>query len=244
MMRWDLTKRAWAMAKAQFPSVQRLYVDIPDRLEPFGECRVVDLEKPHETIATISYDMRPGRVKLALNNATAEVDSPKLACGSAVAVTVKKAEADIDPVLLSKRYPDKAELAKQVAILMIGHRSGFRQASKLTPGQVSGWLSDKGFDAALFQPVCDELRALGVGLSGFNLRVARDPRPNSKYKIFERVRVRDAASMEYQECGQILDVRGTKNDGYFYTVLVDGSESPLEFAEENLSELMVGRIPE
>lgn len=243
-MRWDMTKRAWAMAKAQFPSVQRLYVDIPDRLEPYGECRVVDLDKPGETIATISYDMRPGRVKLALNNATSEVDSPKMACGASVQLAVKKAEVEIDPELLSKRYPDKAELARQVAVLMIGHRSGIRQASKLTPGQVSGWLRDKGFDEALFQPVCAELKSLGVETAGFNLRVARDPRPNSKYKIFQRVRVKDATSMEYQECGQILDVRGTKNDGYFYTILVDGSESPLEFAEGDISEIEVGRIPE
>jgi hypothetical protein len=60
------------------------------------------------------------------------------------------------------------------------------------------------------------------------------PQQGRKFKDYEKVRVKDSASMEYQEAGQVLDCKGSYGKGYWYLVLVDGSSKPQWFAEEDL----------
>ena len=58
-----------------------------------------------------------------------------------------------------------------------------------------------------------------------------------EFKDYQKVRVKDAASMEYQEVGQIMDCKGSYGKGYWYLVLVDGSSKPQWFAEEDLGHI-------
>jgi hypothetical protein len=63
-----------------------------------------------------------------------------------------------------------------------------------------------------------------------------------KFKDYERVRVMDPLSMEYQEIGQILMSKRTKG-GRAYLILVDGSSKPIWVREDNVAENMAGAAP-
>jgi hypothetical protein len=67
-------------------------------------------------------------------------------------------------------------------------------------------------------------------------------RGQRKFKDYERVRVLDPMSMEYQEIGQILMSKRTKK-GRVYLILVDGSSKPAWFHEDHVAENMAGAEP-
>jgi hypothetical protein len=48
--------------------------------------------------------------------------------------------------------------------------------------------------------------------------------------------------MEFQECGRVLDVRGGPREGFWYAVLVDGSDTPILFPEKSLGRDEAGAV--
>jgi len=56
----------------------------------------------------------------------------------------------------------------------------------------------------------------------------------NKYKKYQRVRINNPLSMEHNEMGVILDIKGDKKKGFMYLVLVDGSSRPMWFDQNSL----------
>lgn len=65
-----------------------------------------------------------------------------------------------------------------------------------------------------------------------------------KYKEYQRVRIKNTSSMEYNEMGVILDISGDKKKGFNYLVLVDGSEKPIWFNQSSLNFNLSGALNE
>ncbi len=245
-MRWELVARAWSLAKSKFPEVKRLYVDIPGRFGATGSCNILDLDSPGKPLGAISYDVRQmdgqPRMILALDGSSDSVGLPKMGVQASVSTSVRTASNKISAELLAKRYPSPQELSAQLACLIVGHKDGIREASAgLTRSSVGEWLRDKGFNQGLLDGVCSAVEGLGVKVDGaFNRRMAR--KVKNHFDQFQRVRVKDELSMEYQECAQVLEVKGSLKDGYWYKVLVDGSEDPKWYPESSLDEIHVGWV--
>jgi hypothetical protein len=246
-MRWELVARAWSLARSKFPEVKRLYVDTPGRFGAVGTCKVLDLDAPGKPLGEISYDVRPidgqPRISLALQDTTDSVTLPKMGVQASVSTSVRTA-GGISADLLTKKYASAAQLAPQLAFLIVGHKDGIKEASKgLSRSDVAQWLRSYSFDVVLLDPVCDSIADLGVRVDGaFNRRLAR--KVKNHFEQFQKVRVVDERSMEFQECAQVMEVKGSLKDGYWYKVLVDGSEEPKWFPEEALDDIHVGWVAE
>lgn len=63
-----------------------------------------------------------------------------------------------------------------------------------------------------------------------------------KYDRYQRVRIVDPTCMEHNEMGVILDIRGDRNKGFQYLILVDGSSKPLWFNQNSLKFNLSGVI--
>lgn len=64
-----------------------------------------------------------------------------------------------------------------------------------------------------------------------------------KFMKRERVRINDDFSMEHKELCTIFEIKGNKENGYFYLVRPDGSETLMWITEQKLSPNMAGHIP-
>jgi len=81
-----------------------------------------------------------------------------------------------------------------------------------------------------------------MGMDGtFNLRLARSGK--RKFKDYERVRILDPRSMQFQELGQVMTSRREK-DQRFYLVLVDGSSKPQWFPDDLVGPNLAGVSPD
>jgi hypothetical protein len=247
-MRWNLVARAWSLARSKYPDVKRLYVDIPGKFGASGSCNILDLDVPGKPLGAITYDVRPlngePRMTLALDAQNETLPLPSIELKASVKTSIRTASNEISAELITKRYPDPEELSTQLAYLIVGHKDGIKEASGgMSRNDVGQWLRSHGFEPSLLDDVCAGIDGLGVRLDGgFNIRQARQVK--NHFEQFQRVRIKDELSMEYQECAQVLEVKGSLKDGYWYKVLVDGSESPKWFPEEALDHIHVGWIAE
>lgn len=200
MNHWDLTKKAWALARKKFPSVESLYVQVPDRFAASGECAVYDLRSPHAPIAMMKYALNYG--------------------GG-------------DKAYVSLSIDDTVGRAKLLPVKSASVAVGSSRVQIGLPSAVLGAVMRKYQGEEL----CQAAALLGIGL-----KTAADKHPQRKFREYDKVRVVDDRSMEYQETGQILECKGTKRDGYWYLLLVDGSSKPVWAPEEALEPIMVGRL--
>ena len=166
MMRWEILKKAYALAKKSFPDAKSLFVDIPPKIGIEGSCTIYDLEKQDAPLGKAEY------------KTCFSAGSPY------VSVTVSGNE-------------DKVEIKKaasaEVTVNPVQHKLG-----QVSPEQ------------------------------------KKKPQQGREFKDYEKVRVKDATSMEYQEAGQVLECKGSYRKGYWYLILVDGSSKPRWFAEDDL----------
>lgn len=99
---------------------------------------------------------------------------------------------------------------------------------------VSGWLESEGLPAEMTEPVCAALGLPSRTVLAYG----------KKFEEYDKVRVNAPLSMEHQECGQVLIVKGSYAEGYWYLVLVDGSSEPTWFPEESLAHIEAGKPEE
>lgn len=245
-MRWEVTKKAWAMAREKFPKIEKLFVDVPERFLAVGQCRVLDLSSPQKPLAIISYDVRPisgqPQVVLSMGGKTESVALPRF---GSVGMDVSTGFAgtpgrtgSLDAWAVMDRYVDPGELAEQVAKLAAWHEGGMGKTA-MTEDSVAKWMKGVGFPHEEAPLVCDELRALGLSVApAFNRRLAKYVKP---FEVYDQVRIKMENSMEHNECGQILERKRDKGKRK-YLVLVDGSSEPEWFFEDAIKPNMVGRI--
>jgi len=103
----------------------------------------------------------------------------------------------------------------------------------------------------------DKSRELSLPrLSSHSYRVRKEPRSpdeiqhgmakaassaRKRFKPYEKCRIVDRRSMEFGELGQVLS-SASREGRRFYLVSVDGSGTPMWFAEESLAPNMVGAV--
>lgn len=232
MNRWEVVKKAWALARKRFPDVERVFVDTPRKFKGSGSCRVYDLSKPEAPIGSMSYAVMhangSAHVSLSLDGESLAVGMPRKAGAEFKVDSIRVAMPNlvsIDGRVVAARYPDESELCEKIALLAEGHVADQRE--------LRSWMAHYEFPTALMPKVASKM---GLPRGGwFNVRVAdNDKHPKAKFDKFEKVRVDDEDSMEHMECGQVLDIRGKFKDGYNYLVLVDGSSKPVWIPESSL----------
>ena len=245
-MRWDIIKKAWKLARDNFPDAKNLFVEIPRRFRARGAIRVYDLAQSQEPIGELSYEGMAvnGQPFMVLTDKDESMTiravrvSQSLRTSSSVRPMGKAAA--VDSLMLKRRYPDGFERGQALALLF----SSQHDNGKVSPSDLGQWLSRHGVESNMFVPMRAGLETLGVRLcedlvDSYNFRLAKKPR---KFQEYDRVRVMHPTSMEYQECGRVLEYKGTPKHGFWYLVLVDGSDRPLWFPEESLEKDAAGEI--
>lgn len=241
-IRWDVIKKAWALAREKFPE-KRVFVEMPRRFKSSGRCLVYDLSSPDEVMASIEYNVSHanGRahVVLSMGGASHEVGLERR---SAVGFKVDSMRVampkliDVDGEAVMAKYPDREELFDKVALLAGGEVTDQRE--------LFSWLASHGFQAKEILAGVARRLALPRGAWPYNnTRVADKEHPKAKFDRYERVRVDDDTSMEHMECGQVLDISGKYKDGYAYLVIVDGSSKPVWIPEASLMAVYAGEEP-
>lgn len=74
------------------------------------------------------------------------------------------------------------------------------------------------------------------------VKVAK-PSLKKRFEKYDRVRIVDVASMDYMECGYVMEM-ATKGEKRYCLVLVDGSSKPLWFDQDLLDPDMAGTTPQ
>lgn len=240
-MRWEIIKKAWAMAKDKFPDAKRLYVDLPDKFRGFGECSVIDLEDPTKPLGKIVYEAKceGGKpvLSMKLDEKTVEASLPRFKSlqvkTASVAGSLKAAA--IDAKAVCAKYPDQDTLSQQVAYLIAGHEYGLvkEAGTDLHEGIVETWIVEQGFPREV-------TAAVQIKLEGMGVKIAK--KKKRQFKNYEKVRVVDPRIIEHNEGAQILDHRRDKKKNDWYQVLVDGSDKPIWLNELQLAKNNVGSV--
>lgn len=247
-MYWDITKKAWELARETFPKVRSLYVAMPSRLSRSGTCKVYDLASKSE-IGEMSYDFVVANgepkavVEMMPRHKEAALSRHRPVSAKISWSTCQPAQTSLFHMLRG-RYGDPFEIGALAARICV---SG-QDIQKTTKDAIREWMASSGFPTTWATPVLAGMESLGIAVHGpddaFNLRMAKN---KDKYDVNEKVRVNNPMSMEYQECGRVLESRGNAKDGTWYLVMVDGSGIPRWFAEEEIGAdeagAIVGPIP-
>lgn len=244
-MRWEITKKAWVLAKERFPKTERLFVELPDKFLGTGECSVFDLDAPERPLGKIAYEAKcvdgQPRISMSLGERTAEASLPKFG-----AMTIKTAHREeilerrqtIDAPTIMEQYKDMAVLGEQIAYLIAGHPNGLVKTEQNTDegmhaGLVETWVVENGFPREAFPHVEVKLAALGFKISR---------KQKKKFMTFEKVRVVDPRLMQYNEGARILGYKRDKDKQNWYQIIVDGSEKPIWLNEMQLAKNEAGII--
>jgi hypothetical protein len=247
-MRWKITKAAWKLAKDQFPSTRRLYVDVPPKFASSGECCVFDLDKPSEKIGTIPYgvvfDGGQAFVVLRSEKQAIRVQSPRLASFELETDCAPQASRpSIVASEIAANYQDQELLGEQVAYLAAWHAEGPpKNGAEIKEAELRSWLKICGFAEEIFKPVKDRLSDLGFSVPSqprFNVAKRKKKR---KFTDYQRVRVMDPRLMDHNEAARILDVHRDKDRNDWYLVIVDGSERPIWLNEKQLEPNEAGAV--
>jgi len=237
-VRWEVTKRAWALAKKEFPET-RVFVDMPKRFKSSGMCLVYDLSAPDQAMASIHYNVKHANgmahVVLSMGGSQQEVGLGRSAAVEFKVDSTRVAMPKltlVDGQAVMAKYPDREELCDKVALLA-GGVSDQRE--------LFSWLASHGFPAKEILAGVSKRMALPRGEWPYNNRRQADKEhPRARFDRYEKVRVDDDTSMEHMECGQVLDIRGKFKDGYAYLVIIDGSSKPVWIPESSLREVHAG----
>jgi len=159
-MRWDIIKKAWSLAAEKYPDVKRLYVALPDQFLGFGECPIIDLDKPEDPVGKIRYEAKceDGQPVMSLSiedmiKTSSMARTPSCNMKTAAVFATLEPKTSIGAKDILAKYPDPKILGEQIAYLIAGHEDGLVKLGKIvyhaqTKGGFAGGLStDIGSDA-------------------------------------------------------------------------------------------------
>lgn len=248
-MKWEILKKAWQLARSKFPKTQRLYVHPPRSFALKGSCQVVDLEKPEEVMASIDYEIgmdgqRPV-IQLSLLGESAKVALASVQENIKVSkksVVIPK-PPEVDYRLMANKYRDPFDLGLKLAML-----AAIKLGETPQEADVESWMKDNLIPVIMRLPIEEGLESLGVRLVTERQFNIREVNAKKMFQENQRVRIVHPTSMELQEVGTIREIKGKPKTGYWYSVLVDGSSSPLWFPESalkaNEAGMVVNPVPE
>ena len=236
-------KAAWSLARKSFPD-KRVFVESLPRVLSRGEAPVRDLETG-ERLGSVAYEDRGGdlRVSIGPEEMILRKDRKEVSIeASSDTYQIRLGANEEDPVRIVSSSSDPVDLGRRLAMLISTSKDS---SEELSDDYVRSWVSRKGFDSSVVALVVDAIKSEAGDRRPFNLKVAKG---KNRFDVNDKVRVIYETSMEYQECGRVLEVKGDNKDGYWYSVLVDGSGDPLWFPESSLdndlSGVIVDPVPE
>lgn len=245
MVRWEITRKAWSLARDKFPKAKNLYVDVPSKIGTQGSCLVYDLDGEDEPLGRLEYRLSHrgarGGPKLDMEVVVASCAGPRGPIVANVRTQRRplKKVPSVDATLMGARYPDPFVLGRQVALLVASGKDAVRE------DEVRSFMSQYGFDENLLFPVRKGLDEMGVRVvepseGRFNLKNAKVQR--QQFEEQQRIRINHPTAPDYQECGRIVGIQGDPRSGYWYYVLVDGSSVPKWFPQDALEPNEAGII--
>ena len=246
-MRWQIIKQAWGLARKKFPDVKRLYVDLPRGFRDAGGVDIVDLEKPDAPIGKIAYRMscHEGRpiLFLEIESEQAAIALPRTASMTLpIKVSITREAPSMFASEMVAAHENDDDLAESVACIAAGHKEGpLNGRRSIGEAALGAWISEKGFPTRIAGKVAEKLQALGIEVEeGFVLSKKR--KKEKEFGNRQRIRIVSPNSMQRGEGGYVLDTKRDKKDVDWYSVIVDGSESPGWFREDEIENNVVGSI--
>ena len=253
-MRWDIVKQAWGMAKQAFPSAGKIYVHIPSRFSAKGSCLVMDLEQD-KSLGNIEYSIIGfgGKPTLVLQLG----EQCKKASLDRVLIDMRTSFGETKPLKLGakdivSKCSDLVAIGKRAAALAIGHESSpLRETETVGRFALRAWMSKEGFPEDAVPYAEDELRSMGIAVSGFNFKDAK--RRRKKEPLYQQqavVRIVDPNMRDENKCGRVVQVvpskgkdKKDKDKNFAYLILVNGTSAPVWFAEWQLAPNLAGTVP-
>lgn len=224
--RWSVITKAWEIAHASFPD-KKIWVNVPYKLTTSGNMNIFDLDSKQQ-VGVVPYraEARRGQVILTMMYAGrhVELEIPHINTRSFKVMASKLSDCKLGEIV-SSQY-DGDELIKKVCQII--------EAEDIDKEIIKQWLINNNFP--------DISKKV---LAHFNqdtlVKTAKGPAaPKPRYEKYQKVRIVNPKSMEHMELGTIKDIKGTKKDGFYYMVLVDGSSEESVFHESLLQPNFAG----
>ena len=260
-MRWDIVTKAWDLAKNAFPSVKRIYVDLPQKFSPKGTCSVFDLENRDEPVGGIEYSIVAfaGKPTLVL----ALGDQRKMASLERCSLDLPVATGEMKPLRLGAKdvlgkCASLADAGEKAALLAAGHPSSpLKDKACVEKTALRDWMVAEGFPEESLPYAQAKLQQIGVSVQSFNLREAKQAKHKKRHALFQPqmvLRVIDPNMRDHNKCGKVVSIWRQKRKKvkgqqkktppmFWYLIWIDGTSKPVWFAEKQLAPNMAGALP-
>ncbi len=225
MIRWNIIKKAYQVAADSFKT-QDLLIDFPKVLEKTGSLSVYLLPDLSGPIGKLDYNIVHADdftgISISCNNVNKIIST-----------------SSFEPISC------KVAMSKDLEVGSVEIKDGSASSIALVLAQKYG----EEVDYSEFKDLEDseeiqaELVRNGINVySQLKIKEAQDIPLFRKYKQYDKVRVNNEKSMEYQECATVLDCVGNIDKGFKYFVLVDGSSKPIWISEDELVPIEAGKV--
>ena len=183
-MRWPAIKKIWYLCKLAFPE-KTVWPDVPYRFQRIGGVKVFDLESGDE-VGEVSYETYPNKI-------------------------VFKVKELFEEIPFEKKDVLSFTVGKQCLSQVSGMSSIFSVGRSLSKHYEGDELLEKArlvYDSEAHSLPFERWLAVAQFPDEI-LKLAE----SKKYKGYQRVRVVNPTSSEYNEMGVILDIQGDKRKG-------------------------------
>lgn len=221
-MRWALTKRFWNLCKSALPE-KDFWLSVPFSLPSKGGVKVYEQTSGQE-IGEVKFTVA---AKYGKTIVTASINGlyDEIAFKKKRPITVKASKSPFELKIGEVLNEDLSQSdLDSLANIYLESNSDFEE-----------WIQKHGLNH-ISSHISERLIEAGA----LTAKTKTEP----TYKVNDRVRIDNPASMEHNEMGTITGIRGDYMNGWYYSVLVDGSSKALWFAKEMVKPNMAGVVPE
>lgn len=241
-MRWEITKRAWELAKRQFPEAGSLYISLPVRFKMSGAIPVHDLKSKSE-IGSISYKVTPYQAETTLvlqckdEQLAYVLPPPRM-----MTFSVSKGKAEIKGSgICAKEIMAANPDDKEVKIAALAAA----EIDELSPENVRKWLSDNEFPAEVYDDVCDAAASIfgQPKPPSFNYKMAKSKTQRNVKDFPATVHVvQDGNAMVVADVFQVRRVRHKNKQYEWWQVRPAGSSKAFWVLSDFIRPIMAGTV--
>lgn len=230
-MRWNIIKNIIQFVR-KILSRDNIWIDFPVFYPNKGKINIYTIGN-EKSIGEINYYFtsigNSIKMILSLNDNKEEIIIPRT---ESTSLKISGCNYLSPPKMVIERY---------------GLRNGIRMISLVLSSEIGRsrsvdirkWSNKNSLSEEICSELINEMKNRGLLKSEKIKLFATDDKPS--YKKGNRVRIQ-APTMDYGELGWILDEPRKYRGKYLYTIIVDGSSTPMEFSEEWISPNKAGVI--
>ena len=241
-MRWEITKKAWALARRQFAGVKSLYVSMPIRFKMAGDIPVYDLSSKNE-IGSMSYKVisSPSDTTLVLQCNDEQV-AHVLPPARMMTFATSRKRAEITGSGVSAReflVANTEDRELKLAALLAS------EVELLSPENSRKWVLENEFPAELAEPVCNAVASLfgRASTSMFNYRSAK-AKTERNVKDFPAVVhvVQDGNAMIVADVFQVRRIRHKNKQYEWWQIRPAGSSKMFWVLSDFIRPIKAGTV--